>query len=202
MCHRHTPSLKRNLSTKIFAKSAAACFLLLTKDFNTFYPGPANLVGLFSGSSRPRPACACQFPPASCRLCLLFPSYPSLPAPAPAACACAPLVCRSMVTRLPLPAPVSPRQSLFATARCRYPHHHAKRIVPSHHVRACAVDHVSPSRPAPRLFLFVSPRSRASPRMRLHAPSCASQPRRHLPAPPCAPGPFLRTRASENYRGE
>ena len=45
---------------------------------------------------------------------------------------------------------------VFATARCHCPRHHAKRISPSHHVCACAVDHVSPSRPAPRLFLFVS----------------------------------------------
>ena len=31
MCHRHTPSSKRNLSSKIFAKSAATYFLPLTK---------------------------------------------------------------------------------------------------------------------------------------------------------------------------
>ena len=30
MCHRHTPSSKRNLSSKIFAKSAATYFLPLT----------------------------------------------------------------------------------------------------------------------------------------------------------------------------
>ena len=62
---------------------------------------------------------------------------------------------------------------VFATARCHCPRHHAKRISPSHHVRACAVDHVSPSRPAPRLFLFVSPRSRACPRLRFPAYPCS-----------------------------
>ena len=189
MCHRHTPSSKRNLSTKVFAKSAVTCFLPLTKDFNTFYPGPANLVGLFSGSSRPRPAplllapvpaclpsdghqlapscasqpraapaCACPFLSACsflpARPCLLRPCLlRHLPAPAPACSGTcrlcllplprlSPLVCRSMVTSLPFPAPVGPCQSLFATARCRYPRHHAKRIAPSH--------------PARHPFLFVS----------------------------------------------
>ena len=31
MCHRHTPSSKRNLSTKVFAKSATTCLLTITK---------------------------------------------------------------------------------------------------------------------------------------------------------------------------
>ena len=90
MCHRHTPSSKRNLSTKVFAKSAVTCFLPLTKDFNTFYPGPANLVGLFSGSSRPRPAPLLLAPVPACLPSdghQLAPSCASQPRAAPA-CAC------------------------------------------------------------------------------------------------------------------
>ena len=189
-----------------------------------------------------------------------------------AAPACAPLVCRPMVTSLPLPAPVGPCQSLFATARCRYTHHHAKRITLSASpqatrpvIRFCSSRATIfrplrfpslglaplprlPLVPAPLLFAVrwspacpflrqsvpvspslrrlvavthiitpsassqatmsatapstMSPQAAPPPRLSQLAPSCASQPRRHLPAPPCAPGPFLRTRASENYRGE
>ena len=61
---------------------------------------------------------------------------------------------------------------------------------------------LSPFRPVPRPFpdsvhlgcrRLVSPRSRTSPRQPLSA---------HASSAPCAPGPFLRTRASENHRGE
>ena len=38
MCHRHTPSSKRNLSSKIFAKSTATYFLPLTKRRGTARP--------------------------------------------------------------------------------------------------------------------------------------------------------------------
>ena len=37
MCHRHTPSSKRNLSSKIFAESAATYFLPLTKWFRLLF---------------------------------------------------------------------------------------------------------------------------------------------------------------------
>ena len=41
MCHRHTPSSKRNLSSKIFAESAAIYFFPLTKWFRLlFSAGP------------------------------------------------------------------------------------------------------------------------------------------------------------------
>ena len=41
MCHRHTPSSKRNQSSKIFAESAATYFLPLTKWFRLlFSAGP------------------------------------------------------------------------------------------------------------------------------------------------------------------
>ena len=37
MCHRHTPSSKRNQSSKIFAESAATYFLPLTKWFRLLF---------------------------------------------------------------------------------------------------------------------------------------------------------------------
>ena len=39
MCHRHTPSSKRKLSTKVFAKSAATCFCRLLKTSTPFIRG-------------------------------------------------------------------------------------------------------------------------------------------------------------------
>ena len=237
MCHRHTPSLKRNLSTKTFAKSAATCFLPLTKDFNTFYPGPANLVGLFSGSSRPRPAPllltprlfavrwspACPFlrqsaPRRSClrlslSVCLLFPSCPSLPAAAPAPVpACLPfdghqlaLSCARRSLSVPLcdgslPLPTSSRQA-----------HRPKPPGPP----SVSVRLAPPSSVLSGFRRLVSPRSRTCPS--LHFPACPcsrsrtcaflrqstlSAPVRPVRPGPCAPGPFLRTRASENHRGE
>ena len=187
MCHRHTPSLKRNLSTKTFAKSAATCFLPLTKDFNTFYPGPANLVGLFFGSSRPRPA-------------------PLLLAPVPA---CLPsdghqlaLSCARRSLSVPLcdgslPLPTSSRQA-----------HRPKPPGPP----SVSVRLAPPSSVLSGFRRLVSPRSRTCPS--LHIPACPCSRSRTcaflrqsaLSAPsrpgPCAPGPFLRTRASENHRGE
>ena len=177
MCHQHTPSSKRHLSTEIFAKSAATCFCRLLKTSTPFIRGrlilSRPLFWFVQTSPRATPACACprlfavrwspvcpflrQSAPSSpaplllapvpfCLLALSFLPVPScsgtcrlclLPLPR-----LSPLVCRPMVTSLPLPAPVGPCQSLFATARCRYPRHHAKRIAPSH--------------PARHPFLFVS----------------------------------------------
>ena len=68
--------------------------------------------------------------------------------------------------------PVLSSSPVFATAPFRCPHRHAKHITPCCHVR--------------HPFLFV-------PRQPLSA---------HASSAPCAPGPFLRTRASENHRGE
>ena len=106
-------------------------------------PVPFCLLAL---SFLPVPACS-----GTCRLCLL--PLPRL----------SPLVCRPMVTSLPFPAPVGPCQSLFATARCRYPRHHAKRITPS-------------TRPAIR---FCS--SRATIFRPLRFPSLSLAPLPHLP---------------------
>ena len=114
MCHRHTHSSKRNLSSKIFAKSAATCFLPLTKDFNTFYPGPANT---WSASFLVRPDLV-------------------------------PLVCRPMVTSLPLPAPVRPVQPRAAPA-CACPFLSACSFLPT---RPCLLRHlplVPAAAPAP-----------------------------------------------------
>ena len=231
MCHRHTPSSKRKLSTKVFAKSAATCFCRLLKTSTPFIRGrlilgrplfwfvrtssrlfavrwspvcpflrqsapssPAPLLlapvpfCLLALSFLPVPACS-----GTCRLCLL--PLPRL----------SPLVCRPMVTSLPFPAPVGPCQSLFATARCRYPRHHAKPPGPP----SVSVRLAPPSSVLSGFRRLVSPRSRTCPS--LHFPACPCSRSRtcaflRQSAPsrpgPCAPGPFLRTRASENHRGE
>ena len=151
-------------------------------------PVPFCLLAL---SFLPVPACS-----GTCRLCLL--PLPRL----------SPLVCRPMVTSLPFPAPVGPCQSLFATARCRYPRHHAKPPGPP----SVSVRLAPPSSVLSGFRRLVSPRSRTCPS--LHFPACPCSRSRTcaflrqsaLSAPsrpgPCAPGPFLRTRASENHRGE
>ena len=157
-------------------------------------PVPFCLLAL---SFLPVPACS-----GTCRLCLL--PLPRL----------SPLVCRPMVTSLPLPAPVGPCQSLFATARCRYPRHHAKRITPSASPQATrpAIRFCSSRATIFRPLRFPSLSLAPLPHLPQLALSCLSlQPLPHLrlSAPvrpvrpgPCAPGPFLRTRASENHRGE
>ena len=77
-----------------------------------------------------------------------------------------PLVCRPMVTSLPFPAPVGPCQSLFATARCRYPRHHAKPPGPP----SVSVRLAPPSSVLSGFRRLVSPRSRTCPS--LHFPAC------------------------------
>ena len=160
MCHRHTPSSKRNLSTKVFAKSAATCFCRLLKTSTPFIRGwlilSRPLFWFVQTSPRlfaVRWSPACPFlrqsaPRRSClrlslSVCLLFPSYPSLPAPAPAACVC----CRSRTCPRLFAvrwSPVCPflRPSVPVSPSLR---------------RLVAVTHViTPSHPARHPFLFVS----------------------------------------------
>ena len=178
MCHRHTPSLKRNLSTKIFAKSATACFLLLTKDFNTFYPGPANLVGLFSGSSRPRPAPLLLAPVPACLPSdghQFAPSCASPPRAAPA-CACPFLSAYSFLPTRPCllrHLPLVPAAALAPVPACLLSDGHqlvlscASRSLsvplcdgslplPTSSRQAHHAKRIAPSHPARHPFLFVS----------------------------------------------
>ncbi len=144
-----------------------------------------------------RPAPLLLAPVPFCLLALSFlpvPSYPSLPAPAPACSGTcrlcllplprlSPLVCRPMVTSLPLPAPVGPCQSLFATARCRYPRHHAKRITPSASRQAHRPKPPGPPSVSVRL---APPSSVLSGFRRLVSPRSRTCPSLHFPACPCS----------------
>ena len=115
-----------------------------------------------------------------------------------------------MVTSLPFPAPVGPCQSLFATARCRYPRHHAKPPGPP----SVSVRLAPPSPVLSGFRRLVSPRSRTCPS--LHFPACPcsrsrtcaflrqsalSAPGRAHQAPFCARGLLKTGAVSENAPG-
>ena len=161
-------------------------------------PVPFCLLAL---SFLPVPACS-----GTCRLCLL----PLVPAAAPAPVpACLPsdghqfaLSCARRSLSVPLcdgslPLPTSSRQA-----------HRPKPPGPP----SVSVRLAPPSSVLSGFRRLVSPRSRTCPS--LHFPACPCSRSRTcaflrqsaLSAPsrpgPCAPGPFLRTRASENHRGE
>ena len=173
-----------------------------------------------------RPAPLLLAPVPFCLLALSFlpvPSYPSLPAPAPAACAC----CRSRACPRLFAVRWSPacpflRQSVPVSPSLRRLVAVTHVITPSasrqaHRPKPPGPPSVSVRLAPPSSVLsgfrrLVSPRSRTCPS--LHFPACPCSRFRTcaflrqsaLSAPsrpgPCAPGPFLRTRASENHRGE
>ena len=102
--------------------------------------------------------------------------------------------------------------SLFEAA-CRYLHRPSLRrllsvariVTPSTlpHAAMSAIRFCSSRATIFRPLRFPSLSLAALPRLSTLAPSCVRPPLpAHASSAPCAPGPFLRTRASENHRGE